>query len=185
VWQRHIEHQTSANEAVVAAKDGPKAAGRDFDELFGLLPVLLSRENAKDNHDLLVYPCLLRMTFVNALNDIFGQIRHGLRLFAAVNDLAFTRTIGRAHAFPGFVPGVREGCRTGAATAAAPVVTALFVRTGASVEPAFSSLYARGTAIGFAFSGTVSLGHAAHAVRAGRLASDCQTRMILRFRVRI
>jgi hypothetical protein len=35
VWQRHIEDQTSANEAVVAANDRrSKAAGRDFDELF-------------------------------------------------------------------------------------------------------------------------------------------------------
>ena len=29
--KHHIEHQTSANEAVVAANDGPKAAGRDFE----------------------------------------------------------------------------------------------------------------------------------------------------------
>jgi len=37
VWQRHIEHQTSANEAVVAANDGrSKAAGHDFGELFGI-----------------------------------------------------------------------------------------------------------------------------------------------------
>jgi hypothetical protein len=47
VWQRHIEHQTSANAAVIAANDGrSKAAGRilspeddenrDFGELSGI-----------------------------------------------------------------------------------------------------------------------------------------------------